>query len=121
MAQSGYFQIIGHFDLLKIFNNPPPPTLLPKLRESLESIKDNACVLEINSAGLRKPCAEQYPSREIVQMARELEIPITFSSDAHSLEQVGAGYEICKDLALSLGYTHICAFKDKEFETFALT
>jgi len=121
MAQSGYFQIIGHFDLLKIFNNPPPPTLLPKLRESLESIKDNACVLEINSAGLRKPCAEQYPSREIVQMARELEIPITFSSDAHSLEQVGAGYEICKDLALSLGYTHICAFKDKELESFALT
>lgn len=121
MAQSGLFQIIGHFDLLKIFDNPPPPALLPKLRKSLESIKDNACVLEINSAGLRKPCAEQYPSREILRIAKELEIPITFASDAHSLEQVGAGYEICRELALDLGYTHICAFKDKERETFALT
>lgn len=121
MAQSGLFQIIGHFDLLKVFDNPPPSAMLPKLRTTLESIKDNACVLEINSAGLRKPCAEQYPSREILQIAKKLEIPITFSSDAHSIEQVGAGYEICRDLALSLGYTHICAFKDKERETFALT
>ena len=121
MAQSRHFQIIGHFDLLKIFNNPPPPSLLPQLRQSLESIKDNGCVLEINSSGLRKPCAEQYPSREILKMARELEIPITLSSDAHSIDHIGAGYEACRDLALSLGYTHICAFKNKERESFALT
>lgn len=121
MAQSGLFQIIGHFDLLKVFNNPPPSTLHHKLKTTLESIKDNTCVLEINSAGLRKPCAEQYPSRHILKMAKDMQIPITFSSDAHSLEQVGAGYEICKNLALELGYTHMCAFKDKQIETFALT
>ncbi|WP_066388704.1 histidinol-phosphatase HisJ [Helicobacter himalayensis] len=112
-AQSGNFEVIGHFDLLKVFNNPPPKSVLQKLTSTLESIKQAQCVMEINASGLRKPCKEQYPSKEILSLAFEIGVPITFSSDAHAIEHIGFRYEHCRALAKEVGYTHIFAFKDK--------
>ncbi|MGX2985141.1 histidinol-phosphatase HisJ [Helicobacter sp. 23-1048] len=118
MAKSGFFQIIGHFDLFKIFNNQPPQAIYPIIKRALQTIKNHSCVLEINASGLRKPCKQQYPSKEILTMARELDIPITLSSDAHSVENVGFGYEECKNLALELAFDKVCAFKDKQMQVF---
>ena len=118
MAKSEYFQIIGHLDLFKIFNNKPPKALYPKIKHTLQTIKTHSCVLEINAAGLRKPCKEHYPSKEILTIAREFDIPITLSSDAHSVENVGFGYEECKNTALELGFRQVCAFKDKQMQVF---
>lgn len=53
-------------------------------------------VLEINPAGLRKPINETYPSKQLLELAYELGIDITFGSDAHSVEQVGFMYEEAK-------------------------
>lgn len=118
MAKSDLFQIIGHFDLFKIFNNQPPKSLYSTIKQTLQTIKQHSCVLEINASGLRKPCKEQYPSKHILTMVRELDIPITLSSDAHSVENVGFGYEECKKLALELAFDKVCAFKDKQMQVF---
>jgi len=45
--------------------------------------------IELNSAGFRKPIGEAYPSLELLELAYEKNIPITFGSDAHSVEQGG--------------------------------
>lgn len=113
MAQTGFFQIVGHFDLLKIFNHQPPKEIFKQIKQTLEALKDNHMVIEINSAGLRKPIKEQYPSAEILKLVQKMDIPITFSSDAHSVSQVGFGYEECKNLALSLGFKEAVFFRDK--------
>ena len=76
--------------------------------------------MEINASGLRKPCKEQYPSKEILSLAFEIGVPITFSSDAHALEHVGFGYEHCRALAKEVGYTHAFAFKDKVPQEYAI-
>jgi histidinol-phosphatase (PHP family) len=47
-------------------------------------------------------------------MAFELNIPITFSSDAHAVEQVGFGYGEAVAMAKGVGYTKTVSFKQKE-------
>ncbi|OBV28871.1 histidinol phosphate phosphatase [Helicobacter sp. CLO-3] len=113
MAESGLFQIVGHMDLLKIFGNKMPDSLAPRLDAALESIARAKMSIEINSAGLRKQVREIYPSKAILQKAFALGIPITFGSDAHSLEQVGYGYDKCVALAKSVGYTHCNIYEKK--------
>lgn len=113
MAESGLFQIVGHMDLLKIFGNKMSDSLTPRLDAALESIARAKMSIEINSAGLRKQVQEIYPSKAILQKAFALGIPITFGSDAHSLEQVGYGYDECVALAKSVGYTHCNIYEKK--------
>lgn len=110
MAESGLFQIVGHFDLLKIFNNPPHDCVREAITQTLESIKNAGMALEINSAGLRKPIGEIYPSEQILREAFALGIPITFGSDAHAVEQVGFGRESARQLAKDVGYTEMLDF-----------
>lgn len=113
MAQSGLFQIVGHFDLLKIFGHTPAEKSRPYIQKTLEIIKDCKMVLEINASGLRKPIKEQYPNAQILQMTKKMGIEITFGSDAHSVEQVGFGYEECLKLAKDIGYSQAVYFKNK--------
>ncbi len=120
MAKSGNFDIVGHLDLIKVFKYMPKKDIRLLAKDTLQAIKKADMVLEINSAGLRKPIGEIYPSKEILQEAYELDIPITFSSDAHAIEQIGAGYELAKSLAQDVGYTKSVTFKerDKKMVTF---
>ena len=113
MAESGLFQIVGHFDLLKIFNNPPHDCVREAITQTLETIKSAGMALEINSAGLRKPIGEIYPSEQILREAFALGIPITFGSDAHAVEQVGFGRESAVILAKNVGYTEMLDFHNR--------
>ena len=93
MAKSGLFDIVGHFDLIKVFKYLPKKDIRLMAKGALEAIKASGMVLELNAAGLRKPVSEIYPSPMLLEVAYELDIPITFGSDAHAPDQVGFGYE----------------------------
>ncbi len=50
--------------------------------------------LDFNTAGLFKPlCKETYPPKEIVTLARALEIPFVYGSDSHGVADIGRGYD----------------------------
>ena len=114
MAKTNYFNIVGHLDLIKVFNFLPTKDIKSIAYKSLQQIKKSGMVIEINSAGYRKPIGEQYPSRELLELAFELDIPITFSSDAHSVAQIGFKYEDAKQLAREIGYNSCIYFEQKE-------
>jgi len=114
MAKTGYFNIVGHLDLIKIFNFMPTKDIRNIATNALKAIKKSNMVLELNSAGLRKPCKEIYPSLSLLEMAYELDIPITFSSDAHAIGQVGYRYEESIALAKKVGYTKAVTFEQRE-------
>ena len=120
MARSGKFDIVGHLDLIKVFKYLPTQDIRQIAKNAMHAIKASNMVLEINSAGLRKPIGEQYPSMQLLQMAYEMDIPITFSSDAHSIEQVGFEYETVVFIAKQIGYTQCVTFesRDKNFVNF---
>ena len=108
--------MVGHYDLIKVFKYLPKKDIKLIARNALNAIKKSNMVLEINAAGLRKPIKESYPSKELLELAFELDIPITFSSDAHSVEQIGFMYEDVKKLAKNIGFTECIFFRNRDKE-----
>ena len=120
MAKSGKFDVVGHLDLIKVFKFMPKQDVRILAKNVLQAIKNSNMVIEVNTAGLRKPVGEMYPSRDLLEEAYSLNIPITFSSDAHAIEHIGAGYELATTLATDIGYTQAVTFKgrDRQLITF---
>ena len=116
MVKTGYFDIVGHFDLIKVFNFLPKKDICSIATPALRAIKKANMVLELNSAGLRKPCKEIYPSESLLEVAYELDIPITFSSDAHAIGQVGFKYDEVTKLAKKVGYSKAVTFEQRQKE-----
>ena len=114
MAKSYLFDIVGHFDLIKVFKYLPKQDVRFLAKGALHAIKESGMAMELNGAGLRKPIGEIYPSRMLLEEAYALGIPITFGSDAHAPDQVGYGYAEAVALAKSVGYTHAVTFQDRE-------
>jgi histidinol-phosphatase (PHP family) len=105
-AESGLFEIIGHADLPKKFNIHPQQDCTPLFQPFLAAARRKNVAIELNTAGLRKDCREIYPSRAFLQLAAHEKIPITFGSDAHAIEEVGADFAGAVALARETGYTH---------------
>ncbi len=116
MAKSGLFDIVGHLDLIKVFNYMPKKDLRRIAREALGAIKAADMVIELNMAGYRKPVKEPYPSPLLMEEIAALEIPITFASDAHAPDQVGLYGRELVAYARSYGYKKCATFRDRERE-----
>jgi len=114
MAQSKLFDIVGHLDLIKVFKFMPTKDINLIANKALQAIKEADMVLEINVAGYRKPVQEAYPSLSLLKRAYELQIPITFASDAHKPQQVSLFNDEVMRMAKSVGYTQCAYFEKKE-------
>lgn len=114
MAKSKLFDIVGHLDLIKVFKFMPNGDILKMAQNALYAIKEAGMVLELNVAGYRKEIAEAYPSKELLEVAYQLQIPITFSSDAHKPEQVALYDKEIISHAKSVGYTECAYFKNRK-------
>ena len=114
MAKSKMFNIVGHLDLMKIFKFLPKKDIRILAKEAIKEIKKTDMVVELSGAGLRKPIGEIYPSKLLLELIRENDIKITFSSDAHKPEDVGFGSEEIVKIAKEFGYSEIAIFKQKE-------
>ncbi len=114
MANAKLFDIVGHLDLIKVFKFMPKKSILSIAKKALQAIKKADMVIELNAAGYRKPIAEAYPSLELLKYAYELDIPITFASDAHTPDQVGFKSQELVELAKSVGYKKCAVFKKRK-------
>ncbi|MGC8743784.1 MAG: histidinol-phosphatase HisJ family protein [Verrucomicrobiia bacterium] len=113
-AESGFFDIIGHIDLAKKFGHFPENDCSDLFRIFFKRARENNCLIEINTAGLRKECKEIYPAKSILKIANEERVGITFGSDAHSPEEVGMNFREAIDLAKSCGYTSCFVFESRK-------
>ena len=115
-AQTGFFQIIGHCDLPKKFGARPTIDLTKEIKATAKVFKESGVAVEINTAGLRKPCAEMYPAPDCLKIYCEAGVPLTFGSDSHDPRDVGKDFEKAVDLARSAGYSEYLIFKNKTIE-----
>ena len=113
---SGLFETIAHADLCKKFGYYPTQDCTPLFTRFLQTARQKGVALELNTAGLRKDCKEIYPSPQIVRLAAQMGVPITFASDAHAPEEVGLNFREAIELARSAGYTHCCRFARRQRE-----
>jgi histidinol-phosphatase (PHP family) len=115
-AETRLFEIIGHVDLPKKFGIRPAQDCTPLYEKFLDTAKKNNCAIELNTAGLRKDCQEIYPSREILRLAFQKGVPITFGSDAHKPEEVGLNFAEAISLAHDTGYKESCQFVRRKIQ-----
>jgi len=116
-ASTGMFDMIGHPDLIKKFGQRAPEgSMRVDKAESLmlEAVKASDTVLEISSAGLRKPVGEIYPHTKIVEKAAAMGIDFCFGSDAHAPVEVGHGMDACLDVLQSYGVHEVVAFEKRQ-------
>ena len=115
-AETGLFEIIGHADLPKKFGYKPERDCTLLYERFLNTAKRMNCALDVNTAGLRKDCKEIYPSRQILELAFQKGVPITFGSDAHAPEEVGMNFAEAMELTRGVGYTECARFARRRRE-----
>jgi histidinol-phosphatase (PHP family) len=103
-AASGLFEVLGHADLPKKFRFLPQRDLTELFAPVFDAAAATNTAIELNTAGLRKDCAEIYPSPGLLKLAFSKGVPITFGSDAHQPEEVGFAFAAAVELARSVGY-----------------
>ena len=55
-------------------------------RTVIAALAETKTPFEINTAGWRKDCAEQYPAKEFLELAHAAGVPLLINSDAHAVE-----------------------------------
>jgi histidinol-phosphatase (PHP family) len=119
-ALSGRFEVLGHPDLIKIFRHFPDRDITPILEETADAVAESGIVIDVNSAGLRKPVGEIYPARDFLEMFHRRGVSIVLSSDAHAPEQVAMGYDRSVPLVYDIGYREVATFRNHERGTLPL-
>jgi histidinol-phosphatase (PHP family) len=113
-ARSGLYDVIAHPDLVKVWGDgaPRPEGDLRRYYEpAVEAIAESGLAVEVSTAGLRKPVAEIYPSRDFLELCLEAGSPVALSSDAHRPEHLGHEYERALELLGDAGVTEACVFE----------
>lgn len=114
MCRPGWCTTLGHLDLVKKFSNEPDlrPSRQPDLLigQVLDAIAKANLVMEINTAGWDKPCAEQYPALSILREAVRRGIALTIGSDAHSPGEVGRKFDRLRGILDDLGVSSLTGF-----------
>lgn len=113
-AKSGMFDIISHCDIIKKFGFFSSKRVDELTMEAMTQIRSAGACIEINTSGLRKKEHETYPSERILSIARDLKIPLTLGSDAHSPDDVGRDFDFAVDLIEAYAGGKISLFSKRE-------
>lgn len=113
LAESNLFDIVGHLDLVKIFNYVPTDEefLLEQYERATTALANSKTCVEISTAGLRKPVGKLYPDPKLLKLCYQKGIPIVLSSDAHISGDVGKDFDQAIELARSVGYSSLMTFQ----------
>jgi len=112
-AASGLFDVIGHLDLIKKFRIYPETNQDKLFEDTIAIIKENHLVVELNTGGFDRECAEFFPEPKLLEMCFRQQVPVTLSSDAHRTEQVARHYESAVALLKQIGYSEIIGFSKR--------
>lgn len=113
-AASGFYDYIGHIDVVKRFGFKPGGDVTHLEQMALEAAAKAGIAIELNASGLRMPCAEMFPSRRMIEYAKELGIPVTIGSDCHQPERLGQYLDEARALLREAGYTQLAVFERRK-------
>ena len=114
------FDFMAHPDLPKKFGHRPGGDLRRFYEPVIQALTDTDTAFEINTAGLRKPVNEMYPTLGFLEMARAAGVPLLINSDAHAPGEVGADFDRAIALAKAAGYTETLRFEKRRRRAVAL-
>lgn len=112
-AESGLFQIMAHVGYVGLWGHRPSDVMIECEDEALHAIAAAGMVLELNTGGVLDPIGAMYPSDDLLQRACRLGIPLTLSSDAHTMDDVAMLYEEGVARARAAGYSNVVRMSDR--------
>jgi histidinol-phosphatase (PHP family) len=108
-VETGFFDVLAHPDLCKrhgfLYYGPfVVEDFRPELERLLSAVIRHGMVIEINTSGLRQSPKETYPGIEMLKLYKELGGKhVSVGSDAHRVEQLGAGLDVAMGMAGETG------------------
>lgn len=115
-ARSGLYDVMAHPDLVKKFGHRPGFDPAPLHADAAEAFARAGVAVEVNTAGLRKPCAEIYPCEDFLAACRRAGVRATVGTDAHSPADVAAGLAEARALLIRAGYDSVAVYRDRRPE-----
>lgn len=112
-ASSGLFDIIGHADLVRIYNFYPDSNIEHLYRELARVINHNDLAIEVNTNGMNKPLNDFYPDPGFLHIFREENVDVCVNSDAHYPTGVGQYFDKAYALLIESGYTEMVNFCER--------
>ncbi len=113
-AETGFFDVMGHVDLVKKFGHRPTEDQQDGYARLASRLAASGVCVEVNTAGLRKPCAEAYPHPGLLRACRAAGVPTTFSSDAHAPGEVASELAAAVELMREAGYAEYLTFAGRQ-------
>lgn len=117
LARTGLFDVLSHPDLLKKFGRRPAGDMSDEVEALLGALKEGDMPFEVNTAGLRWPAAEIYPSQSFVDAGAGQGVAVTMGSDAHSPGDVGRDFGVALDSLKKAGYEELAVFSGRKMRT----
>ncbi|MCQ2283421.1 MAG: histidinol-phosphatase [Bacteroidales bacterium] len=123
MLETEHFDIIAHFDKIKMHNQhrffqEDEKWYTALADKAVQLIKQKDVIIEINTRGLyKKRCDAFYPATGLLQKARKLDIPVVISSDAHQACEIDAYFAEATTELERCGYGNVVHF-DAEHKCF---
>lgn len=106
-AESGLFDVLAHPDLPKKFGHKPTFDATDMYADMARAAAAGGALIEVSTAGLRKPVGELYPGAELLAAFRLAGVDATVGSDAHAPSEVGFGLSLAYDALAKAGYTRV--------------
>ena len=121
LCQWGQFDSLAHltYPLRYITGQYHIPVDLSRydsiIDEILRTLAQKGLGLEINTAGLRREIGQTAPTLPYIKRFRQLggEI-LTFGSDAHRAQDLGAGLDTAIEMAKEAGFSYFAFFKKRD-------
>jgi len=119
MLQTQKFDIIAHFDKIKLNNanrffDENEKWYIDLCLQTLELIKEKDVIMEINTRAFYKMKRKDFfPSFYLIEKAKEMNIKIIINSDAHHFTELISGYQEAFLAAKNAGYNEqMCLTKN---------
>jgi histidinol-phosphatase (PHP family) len=103
-TKSGMFDVMAHPDLVKKFGHVASFDLRDLYAQAAGAAAGAGVLIEVSTAGLRKPVGELYPGPELLKAFRAAGVAATAGSDAHEPSEVGFEIDTAYDALQAAGY-----------------
>jgi histidinol-phosphatase (PHP family) len=116
MIKTQQFEIIGHFDKIKMHNrdrffSDKDKWYRELIDETIDLIKQKCLIVEINTRGIYKKRSEYlFPDGYALQKIKELNIPIIISSDAHHPDELTMLFSETINKLTTFGFKEVMCF-----------
>jgi len=121
MIETQQFEILGHFDKIKMHNRSRFFTEDEKwyrrlVDETLALIKLKNLIVEVNTRGLYKKRSDSlFPDNYALQRIKEINIPVIISSDAHLPDELNLLFAFAENRLKELGFKEVMSFEEGEW------